>query len=115
MKASTIWLSFALACATGVPVLAQSVVTNAAKMTLYTFDKDADGRSACYDKCAATWPPYLATKGEKKPAGWTLLERTDGGSQWAYDGRPTYLYAGDTRPGDKKGEGMGGVWHVLKH
>lgn len=25
-------------------------------MTLYTFDKDADGKSACKDQCATNWP-----------------------------------------------------------
>lgn len=28
------------------------------------------------------------------------------------DGRPTYFYAGDTAPGDAKGDGAGGVWHL---
>jgi predicted lipoprotein with Yx(FWY)xxD motif len=26
-------------------------------MPLYTFDKDIAGKSSCYDKCAALWPP----------------------------------------------------------
>ncbi len=26
--------------------------------------------------------------------------------------KPLYTYAGDTAPGDKKGDGLGGVWHL---
>lgn len=26
--------------------------------------------------------------------------------------RPLYNYAGDTAPGDRKGDGLGGVWHL---
>ncbi|MCB1652852.1 MAG: hypothetical protein KDI41_02535, partial [Pseudomonadales bacterium] len=33
-------------------------------MTLYTFAKDADGKSMCNDKCATNWPPLMATKGD---------------------------------------------------
>ena len=29
-------------------------------MTLYTFAKDAGGKSMCNDKCAANWPPLAA-------------------------------------------------------
>ena len=29
-------------------------------MTLYTFAKDADGKSMCNDKCATNWPPLMA-------------------------------------------------------
>ncbi|MCL4393531.1 MAG: hypothetical protein M1482_01745 [Chloroflexi bacterium] len=30
-----------------------------------------------------------------------------------YDGHPLYYYAGDKSPGDVKGHGIGGLWHVL--
>ena len=29
-------------------------------MTLYTFDKDAGGKSACNGPCATNWPPLMA-------------------------------------------------------
>ena len=29
-------------------------------MTLYTFAKDADGKSMCNDQCATNWPPLMA-------------------------------------------------------
>ncbi|MCB5409357.1 COG4315 family predicted lipoprotein [Pseudogemmobacter faecipullorum] len=93
---------------------AQTLLTNDAKMTLYTYDKDEGGKSACYDDCATKWPPYIGKAGEDKGEGWTLVERTDGTHQWSYDGKPTYLYAEDTKAGDMLGDGKGGVWHVIK-
>ena len=44
---------------------------------LYAFTKDAQGRSACSDACAAVWPPYLASR----PVAGKLLgtvRRSDG-------------------------------------
>ncbi len=79
----------------------------------YTYDKDTAGQSACDAKCAETWPPVVA-HGEAKPLGpWTLVPRVGGAKQWAYKGKPIYTYAKDV-PGEKKGDGIGGVWHVLK-
>jgi predicted lipoprotein with Yx(FWY)xxD motif len=83
-------------------------------MTLYSYDKDAGGVSTCYDACAAKWPPYLGKAGDAMTAGWTLVERSDGSKQWAYDGKPMYYFAGDKKKGEAKGDGMGGVWHVIK-
>ena len=34
--------------------------TDAKGMTLYTFDKDAGGKSACNGPCATNWPPLMA-------------------------------------------------------
>jgi predicted lipoprotein with Yx(FWY)xxD motif len=34
--------------------------------------------------------------------------------QWAYNGRPLYLWQKDKKPGDVTGDGVGGVWHVAK-
>ena len=79
----------------------------------YTYDKDPAGQSACDDKCAEAWPPVLA-HGEAKTLGaWTLVNRKGGAKQWAYKGKPIYTYTKDV-PGENKGDGVGGVWHVLK-
>ena len=83
-------------------------------MTLYIFDKDAGGKSACYDACATKWPPYLGKADDPMTEGWTLVDRTDGTMQWAYDGKPMYYFAGDKKGGDMAGDGLGGVWHVIK-
>jgi predicted lipoprotein with Yx(FWY)xxD motif len=39
---------------------ADGTLTNASGITLYTFDKDAAGKSACNGPCAANWPPLMA-------------------------------------------------------
>jgi predicted lipoprotein with Yx(FWY)xxD motif len=94
---------------------AAGMLTDAKGMTLYTFDKDTKDMSNCYDACAKAWPPYLVTKGEKPMGeGWTMTKRKDGTEQWAYDGKPLYFFVKDTKPGDAMGDGMKGVWHVVK-
>ena len=90
------------------------VLTNAAGMTLYTFDKDAGGKSACNGPCAANWPPLMAAGDAKASGDWTIVTRDDGGKQWAYKGKPLYLWAKDQKPGDKTGDGFNNVWHVAK-
>jgi len=90
------------------------VLTNAAGMTLYTFDKDADGKSACNGPCAANWPPLMAAGDAKASGDWTVVTRDDGGKQWAYKGKPVYLWAKDQKPGDKTGDGFNNVWHIAK-
>ena len=41
-----------------------------------------------------------------------MFTRSDGGKQVAYNGRPLYFFAGDTAPGDTKGQGLNDVWFV---
>lgn len=95
------------------PAAFADMLTDADGMTLYTFDKDEGGVSTCYDQCAVNWPPYLGSADAKMSEGWTLVERTDGTMQWAYDGKPLYYYVGDAAKGDMTGDGRGGVWHVV--
>lgn len=82
-------------------------------MTLYTFDKDEENKSNCYDDCAVNWPPLTAAADAMAEGEWTVIERTDGTSQWAYEGKPIYLWIKDMKAGDTTGEGVGGVWHVV--
>jgi predicted lipoprotein with Yx(FWY)xxD motif len=90
-------------------------VTNAAGMTLYTFDKDTvEGKSVCNGQCATNWPPLMAAA-DAKPAGdYTIITRDDGGKQWALKGKPLYLWSKDQKPGDKTGDGFNNVWKVAK-
>lgn len=90
------------------------VLTDAKGMTLYTFDKDAAGTSNCYDACAKKWPPLAAASDAAVDGKYTLVERKDGSRQWAYDGKPLYLWQNDKKPGDVTGDGVGGVWHAAK-
>ncbi|MGW9064418.1 COG4315 family predicted lipoprotein [Achromobacter animicus] len=90
------------------------ILVDSAGMTLYTFDKDTAGKSACVDQCAKAWPPAMAT-GDAKPMGdLTVITRPDGSKQWAYKNKPLYLFAKDTKPGDKTGDNFKEIWHVVK-
>lgn len=90
------------------------ILTDANGMTLYTYDKDVKDISNCYDKCAMNWPPLAAEAGAKTDGDYSVVERKDGSMQWAYEGKPLYLWIKDKAPGDMTGDGVGGVWHVAK-
>ncbi len=111
-------LSVAVAAQAASPlplVAASGLVTSAAGMTLYTYDRDpATGGSACSGPCTVLWPPYLAAAGAAPPAGFSLIKRADGRLQWAWKGRPLYRYAGDSKPGSAAGDRINGVWHVAR-
>lgn len=90
------------------------ILVNSAGMTLYTFDKDAGGKSACNDQCAKIWPPVTAAADAKASGDLSIITRDDGSKQWAYKGKPVYLYAKDAKPGDMTGDNFKDVWHVIK-
>jgi predicted lipoprotein with Yx(FWY)xxD motif len=82
-------------------------------MTLYTFDKDTGGKSACNGQCATNWPPLKAGAGAEASGDWSLVTRADGSPQWAYKGKPLYTWTKDKNPGDVTGDGVfNGAWHV---
>lgn len=85
-------------------------LVDAKGMTLYTFDKDEAGKSACNGPCAQNWPPLMATSASG-PTNWTVVTRDDGGKQWAYKGKPLYTWAKDSKAGDVTGDGVLNVWH----
>tara|TARA_R110002124_G_scaffold114535_4_gene269170 strand:- start:5290 stop:5682 length:393 start_codon:yes stop_codon:yes gene_type:complete len=93
-------------------IAGKTVLTDANGMTLYIFDKDSAGVTNCYDKCAANWPPLTADTGATADGDFSIVERTDGPSMWAYKGAPLYYWVNDTQPGDTTGDGVGGVWHL---
>jgi len=82
-------------------------------MTLYTFDKDTGGKSVCTGQCAENWPPLKAQADDKAEGDWTIVKRDDGTMQWAYKGKPLYYFMKDKAPGDKTGDKMKDVWHVI--
>ena len=99
--------------------IAQSVAeTNgilaASGHTLYTFDKDAANKSNCNGGCAAAWPPFLVKEGDRASAEFSVITRDDGAKQWAMNDKPLYFFAADVQAGDAKGDGQGGVWHVIR-
>ena len=90
------------------------VFANANGLTLYTFTRDSQNMSNCYDTCATNWPPFAAKKDSKEWGSFTVVERNDGTYQWAYENQPLYTWVGDQQSGDTNGEGLGNVWFALK-
>jgi predicted lipoprotein with Yx(FWY)xxD motif len=84
-------------------------------MTLYTFDKDAGGKSMCNGPCAENWPPLAAADDAKPTADMTIVVRDDGKKMWAYKGKPLYTFKKDAAPGETSGDGfLNGAWHMAK-
>lgn len=108
----------ALAQTTGPAMTADTskgrTLVDAKGMTLYTFDRDMAGKSACNGSCATNWPPLMAASGAAPSGDWTVVTRDDGGMQWAYKGKPLYTWAKDTKAGDVTGDNVNSVWHVAQ-
>lgn len=80
-------------------------------MTVYTFDKDAPGKSNCAGQCLAIWPAVKPSDVSGANVG--TITRDDGTKQASFKGKPIYLFAADSKPGDAKGDNMENVWHVV--
>ncbi|MGO4341215.1 COG4315 family predicted lipoprotein [Pedococcus sp. 2YAF34] len=95
------------------------IVVNGSKMTTYVFTKDkpGSGTSSCTGQCAALWPPVTTTSAAPKVDGVKgtvgTITLPDGTKQVTLDGRPLYLFAKDTKPGDVAGQGVGKVWYAV--
>jgi len=87
------------------------VLADARKMTLYEFDQDKDGKSACAGPCADVRVPLAAPRIGRPAGDWTIVIRDDGSKQWAYKGKPLYGFTGDHAPGDLGGQG--GDWKAV--
>ena len=96
----------------------EMILTNAQGKTLYYFKPDTATTSACTSSCADNWPPLLAT-GSNTPTSATSLpgkltmQTTANGNQVEYNGHLLYTFAGDSGPGQTKGEGLFGKWFVV--
>jgi predicted lipoprotein with Yx(FWY)xxD motif len=112
LLASTLALATVAAHA-GPTATHEGVMTDLEGKTLYTFDKDAPGRSNCAGDCLAKWPAFMARAEARESGNFTLVARAEGGKQWAFKGKPLYYFAGDQAAGQRNGNGIGGVWHAV--
>lgn len=112
----TLIAAAAPALAPAQPVVTHGLLTDAAGLTLYTFDNDATtpGKSACINACLSMWTPFFAPAGAKPQGDHSLITRDDGKLQWAYKNRPLYRWYDDKKPGDRGGDGLRQVWHVAR-
>lgn len=98
-----------------------TILVDGGGYTVYTWDRDTTSTSGCTGGCAGTWPAVLVPDGTATPIpaeGVTGTLATSarpdgGGNQLTLDGKPLYRYAADAAPGEAKGDGVGGVWHVV--
>ena len=60
---------------------------------------DLDTRPSCTD----LWPPVIAARDDQPIGKWTIVERRDDTSQWAYEEQPLYTSVRDEKPGDVLG------------
>ena len=97
------------------------IIVDSKGRTLYLFEKDKHGKSACSGQCAKFWPPLIVT--HKPTAGKGLSKsklgttrRSDGKLQATYGGWPLYRFVMDkNKPGSTKGEDLsafGAKWYV---
>jgi predicted lipoprotein with Yx(FWY)xxD motif len=119
-KLMLVGVAFALAACAGLtyaPVkYSGGLMTNSAGMTLYTFDKDVagSGKSACSGACATNWPPFMAGSNDQNGGDWSIVVRDDGARQWAWLGKPLYLWSKDQKPGDTAGDGFNNAWRAVR-
>jgi predicted lipoprotein with Yx(FWY)xxD motif len=97
------------------------ILVNSRGHTLYLFERDRRGRSACSGQCAKFWPPLIAAGQPRAAAGAraSLLGRTrraDGRMQVTYNRHPLYAFVKDSRRGQTRGEELdafGGEWYAI--
>jgi predicted lipoprotein with Yx(FWY)xxD motif len=95
------------------------VIVDSKGFTLYYFEKDQGGKSACYGACAKAWPPYTGTpkaEGGAMSSEMGTTKRSDGTVQVTYAGWPLYTFEGDSKPGEANGtdsKAFGASWYPL--
>jgi predicted lipoprotein with Yx(FWY)xxD motif len=97
---------------------AGGVVSDSNGQTVYIYKDDTPTSTACTAAwCVQDWPPLLvygppaAVGGISAQLG--VLRRPDGTLQLTAAGHPLYRFSGDQRPGDVRGEGIGGDWFAV--
>ena len=97
------------------------ILVDARGHTLYLFQGDKNGKSACTGKCATFWPPLIATGKPRAGASVTAsllgeTKRADGRIQVTYNHHPLYFFAKDTKKGQTTGENLdafGAEWYAV--
>jgi predicted lipoprotein with Yx(FWY)xxD motif len=97
------------------------ILATSSGRTLYLFMADRKGKSACYGKCAAFWPPLMKKGKVRAGAGVKAkllgtTKRKNGKLQVTYKGHPLYLFKLDKGAGQVAGQRQnffGGVWYAV--
>ncbi|MGW7093346.1 SCO0930 family lipoprotein [Streptomyces sp. NPDC054874] len=95
------------------------IVVDGRGMTVYRFTKDSAWpmKTACTGDCLKKWPVVApmaknAVDGVTTK-GFVTFDRPDGVKQQTIDCWPIYTFAGDAKPGDTNGQGVGGTWYAV--
>ncbi|MGW5240964.1 COG4315 family predicted lipoprotein [Monashia sp. NPDC004114] len=98
-----------------------TVLFDGTGQAIYTFDVEKTSTPACYDACAAAWPPVLTEGAPAAGAGVQAgllgtTTRTDGKTQVTYAGHPLYFYAHEGKHEVKchNVEMNGGRWYAVQ-
>jgi predicted lipoprotein with Yx(FWY)xxD motif len=89
-----------------------SYLANSSGSALYTYGLDTSGTSNCSGSCLYSWPAYAALSSSALPTNVTIINRSDGGKQYAYKSMPLYTFSGDS-PGQVTGDGVSN-FHITK-
>ena len=83
---------------------------------VYTYDGDKiANETTCFAQCRLLWPPMYAEDEAVPKGSFTIFVRKDDGKrQWAFKGKPLYRWVSDTKRGDAGGDGIAGVWRLVK-
>lgn len=89
--------------------------------TMYLFQGDKSGTSACSGACAAAWPPVTVSGAPEAGSGinqaqLVVIKRSNGTMQLAYNGHPLYYFTADRAAGTAHGQGLkafGAEWYVV--
>lgn len=98
-----------------------TVVVDGNGYPLYRYDKDTakPPKSSCMEDCWMKWPPVIDTGDvriegiDQALVGSFLRQDINGNRQLTIGGWPVYRYAGDTAPGEARGQGVGNVWYAI--
>jgi predicted lipoprotein with Yx(FWY)xxD motif len=103
-----------------------TVLVNQHGQTLYMLTSDKQSKITCTaaSGCTKAWPETLLAKGMTAPTAGSgvqssmlgTLKDASGNLEVTYNHWPLYTFAGDSGPGQAKGQGLvafGGTWYVL--
>lgn len=99
----------------------ENILTDGKGRTLYLFTPEKDSKIVTTAAILQIWPALLLSGSSPAPSGDSSLPgqlgtatRPDGTRQVTYNEWPLYTYAGDSKPGDVKGQGFGNQWFVVQ-
>ncbi len=109
----------ALVKTSSVSSLGAPVLVDSQGLTLYRLSGEQNGRWICTSPtCVKAWHPLAASSGTAARGSVGSLgavTRPSGATQVTYKGMPLYTFAGDTKAGETKGQGIKdvGVWTAV--